>query len=418
MEENLDVLFVDGDENNSLFWEMLLKDAFPESTTTVCRTGFEAIDAAKKGKFNLFVASWELQGMSGFVFMQKIREIRKHKYRPILIFSSILKEEEIVLAGEFGVQNFLLKPFDKAKVIEKINSMLSAERDQDPVAWNLRKIEEWILDDKVTDALKLINKYLNPGPHAARAYSLNGDLWSRTRHLDRSEESYRKSMEIDGNYLPAINGLGKLYLKMRRFDDAAEVFEKAHKLIPNNLDRMINLGNAYLEKGNTNKAEELFEKVRAVDDENPEALAGIGKVAFVEGNMDLAAQFFRESGKGEELAGYFNNNGIMLVNQEKYDEAISLYSNAIRVLPGESKVHFLEFNIGLAYKKSGRNGPAAEAFARSLIRNSGYEKALQGMAVCVKDAKKAGETFDSDLIQEAIKAHKANPEGNTSGGKG
>lgn len=407
MAESLDVLIVDSDENNALFWEMLIKNSFEGSNVTISRTGFEAIDVAKQGKFNFFIASWELQGMSGFVFMQKIREQRKYRYHPILIFSSILKEDEISLAGEFGVKNFLLKPFDKAKVLDKMQKMLKEERDEDPALWNLRKIEEWILDDKVTDALKLISQYLKNGPHAARAFSLAGDLWSRTRHTDKAEEAYKKSLDYESDYLPALNGLGKLYLKLKRIDEATEIFERANQQIPNNLERMLNLGNAYLEKGNTNKAEEMFEKVKAVDEDNPEAAAGMGKVAFAEGNLDLAAQFFRESGKGDELAGYFNNNGIMMVNQGKYDEAISLYSNAIRVLPTESKVHFLEFNIGLAYKKSGRNGPAAEAFARSLIQNPSYEKAFQGLAVSIKDAQKSGESYDNNVVQQAIKAYRA-----------
>lgn len=401
-EIGMNIMVVDENSNNVLFWEMTIKAKFSDAKITTCKTGYEALDIAKKEKFHFFVASWELKPMSGLIFMQRLRDERKHKHTPVLIVSQLLKEEDMYIAREFGIDNYLLRPFDKAKVLEKISSMVEDEKKLDSTQRTLRKVEDWIHENKVNEALKLINDTLKPGPHAAKAYSLNGEIWTRTNQYERAEKSFKQALSYEADYPAALGGLGRLYLKMKKYGEAIAQFELLNKKAPQNLDRLVNLGDAYLGKGDEQKAEELYKQVKTLDEENGDATAGLGKVEFNRGNMELAAQFFRESGKGSEVAAHFNNMGIALVSQDKNDEAIALYKNAINVLPDGTKTHLLEFNIGLAFKKAERAAEAAEAFARSLLSNPSYEKALAGLATCAKEAKAKGLKMNTELLDQAV----------------
>ena len=67
--------------------------------------------------------------------------------------------------------------------------------------------------------------------------------------------------------------------------------------------------------------------------------------------------------------------GVKLVENKKFKEAISHYTNAQYVLPGNEQSHFLLFNIALAFAKWGHLA-AARHFARlALVKEPDYQKA-------------------------------------------
>lgn len=74
----------------------------------------------------------------------------------------------------------------------------------------------------------------------------------------------------------------------------------------------------------------------------------------------------------------------------------------MKILPDETKFHLLEFNIGLAFKKSQRFGDACEAFARSLGCSPTFDKAFTALAACAKEAETKGQTFNVSLVNQAL----------------
>lgn len=403
-------MIVDEDTNFALFWEVAIHEAFPASEVKICRTGNEALDEVKNERYDFFISAWEMEAMSGLIFMQKLRQIFKYRRAPFLIFSKELTNGHLGLASEFGIDNYLLKPFDKERVTEKVKSMIAAESNLDNAQRTLRKVEDWIAENKVNEALKVIGDLLKPGPNAARAYTLYGELWSRTEHLDKAEKAFNEAIKYDENYNAAHQGKAKLLIKLKRFDEAAKQLETLNAKCPGSLDRLINLGNAYLGAGDDKKAEAAFSEVAKQDQENADSKEGMGKVEFNRGNMEIAARFFKESGKGDELATYFNSMGIAMVNQGKFEESIKLYQNAIGVLPDRKRIHLLEFNIGLAYKKNELYGSATNAFARSVLANPQYEKAYHGMALCMREAQNRQQEYDKVAVQKAAQAFRSEQE--------
>lgn len=399
-------LVVDQSKESQDLWKQTLLEAFPDSAVEPALTGEAALEFVAERKFAVIIASWELMPMTCMVYMQKVREIPKNMHTPFVIFAGRMSDRDMALAKEFDIPDVLLAPFDEKKVQKKISDILQVEKDLDPLQRNLRKIETWIMEKRVNEALSLVTSCLKKGPHAARAHCLYGDIWMMAGKFDQAEKAYKAAQTYDPAETRATSGLGKCYLKMNKFDEAMKIFESLQKKVPGNLSRMVTMGNAYLDKGDDSKARKCFDQAREMDSSNAGATEGLGKVEFNAGNMEAAARLFKESGKGDEIASYYNGMAIALVNGGKYDDAIKLYSDALKAIPKNKKESLLLFNIGLAYKKSERFAEAVTAFARSLEASPSNRKALGGMIACAKLAEQKSQSYDKKAADQAIKAHK------------
>lgn len=399
-------LIVDQSKESQKLWADTLAAAFAGATTESALTAEKAIEVLESKKVNLIIASWELQPVSCVAFMQRVRENPKALHVPILIFAGRLTERDQALAKELDIPDFLIAPFEETKVEAKLNQMLRAESDLDPDARNLRKIESWLRERRISEALSLITSCLKKGPNAAKAYCLYGEIWLAANKLEQAEKAFIESLKYDPGFSRSTNGIGKCYLRQNKFDEAMQIFEGLQKKVPGNISRLVTMGNAYLEKGDDEKAKKYFDQAKSLDKDNQDVAAGMGKIEFNAGNLEVASALFKASGKGEELASYYNGMAIAFVNKKNYDQAIKLYLDALSAIPAGSKEGLLHFNIGLAYKKSQRVGDAADAFARATISNPGNLKALSGLINCAREAEKSGLSYDRALADRALRAHK------------
>lgn len=399
-------LVVDQSTESQDLWKQTLLEAFPDAGIEPALTGEAALECVAERRFAVIIASWELMPMTCMVFMQKVREIAKNMHTPFVIFAGRMNEREMALAKEFDIPDVLLAPFDEMKVQKKVSEILQVEKELDTLQRNLRKIETWIMEKRVNEALSLVTSCLTKGPHAARAHCLYGDIWMMAGKFDQAEKAYKAAQTLDPAETRATSGLGKCYLKMNRFEEAMQIFESLQKKVPGNLSRLVTMGNAFLDKGDSSQARKCFDQAREMDLDHASATEGLGKIEFNAGNMEAAARLFKESGKGDEIASYYNGMAIALVNGGKYDEAIKLYNDALKAIPKTKKESLLLFNIGLAYKKAGRFAEAVTAFARSIEASPSNRKALGGMIACAKLAEQNSQSYDKRAANQAIKVYK------------
>jgi serine/threonine protein kinase/Tfp pilus assembly protein PilF len=85
------------------------------------------------------------------------------------------------------------------------------------------------------------------------------DTW--VDHITGNDEdairSLRKTLELDADFVPALEFIGRAYESVGRFDEAIEAFGKAHSLEPTPGNHA-NLAHAYAVAGQTAKAEEIL----------------------------------------------------------------------------------------------------------------------------------------------------------------
>ena len=98
--------------------------------------GFENIDDASDGsaalnkmrgkKYGLVISDWNMEPMSGFELLQKVREETALAETPFIIVTAESKTENVVAAKKAGVSNYIVKPFNAQTLKTKIESVCAA----------------------------------------------------------------------------------------------------------------------------------------------------------------------------------------------------------------------------------------------------------------------------------------------------
>lgn len=398
------VLVVDSEEANVLFFDMLFRE-FGYDTVHTSTNGVEGLEIVGTNHIQFIVVAWELTGsMNGTLFIQKAREKRKRKHLPCLIYSKRMTEEEVTLTKELGFKDILSMPFDKAKAREAIKEILDREADLHPVEVKLRKIESLMEDDKLKEALIMINPRLfSSGPHQTRAYTVVAELYSRMGKHEKMEEYINKALKIDPEYYQAHQLYAKFLSQQGKHDEAIELLQKMSSKSPKNLTTKIGLGTAYIGAERLEEAKAVFEDVMKVDEECQGAKDGLATVAVANGDIPLALQLVAETESGNEMARTFNNMAIGHVNKGEFDVGIQTYKNAITVLSDKAKLSRLHFNLGLAWKKKGDLINSFEELHKCYSLEPSFEKAYLWLAKISKEMKAKGNQIDKEAI-ENIKA--------------
>ena len=91
-----------------------------------CHHAEEAEDGAialarmKAGKFDFVVCDINMPNMTGFDVLKAAKADDNLKHIPILMVTAEARKEDIVLAAQSGAAGYIVKPFSKATLEEKV----------------------------------------------------------------------------------------------------------------------------------------------------------------------------------------------------------------------------------------------------------------------------------------------------------
>lgn len=84
--------------------------------------GFNNVDEATDGnmallklqekKYHLIISDWNMEPMSGFELLKKIRADEQTKAIPFIMVTAESKTDNVIAAKEAGVNNYIVKPFN------------------------------------------------------------------------------------------------------------------------------------------------------------------------------------------------------------------------------------------------------------------------------------------------------------------
>ncbi|MFZ4574272.1 MAG: tetratricopeptide repeat protein [Phycisphaerales bacterium] len=98
--------------------------------------------------------------------------------------------------------------------------------------------------------------------------------------------------------------------------------------------------------------------------------------------FDKAEALYREGlSLDDDIAGAWNNYGVVLLEQGKYMEAVPAFGRAADLSPSDPTPYE---NLGLLYHRAGYSKEALEAYGRSLERDPNWLPSLRGATVCAK----------------------------------
>jgi two-component system chemotaxis response regulator CheY len=86
--------------------------------------GAVALSMLKGSKFDFVVSDINMPNMNGFELLKNIKADDGLKTIPVLMVTAEAKKEDIVLAAQSGAAGYIVKPFTKATLEEKVQKIM------------------------------------------------------------------------------------------------------------------------------------------------------------------------------------------------------------------------------------------------------------------------------------------------------
>jgi two-component system chemotaxis response regulator CheY len=86
--------------------------------------GQVALTMLKNSKFDFVVSDINMPNMNGFELLKNIRSDEALRGIPVLMVTAEAKKEDIVAAAQGGASGYIVKPFTKATLEEKVQKIL------------------------------------------------------------------------------------------------------------------------------------------------------------------------------------------------------------------------------------------------------------------------------------------------------
>jgi CheY-like chemotaxis protein len=122
--QKLVILVVDDIQINLDIAESILKDQFGLRLCTSARAAMEVLN---REKISLILLDIEMPDISGFEFLQQIRQNPEAKDIPVIIVTSYATPEFIERAIASGADGYLIKPFIPETLLKRVNTILKID---------------------------------------------------------------------------------------------------------------------------------------------------------------------------------------------------------------------------------------------------------------------------------------------------
>ena len=86
--------------------------------------GVVALNMLKQTKYDFVVTDINMPNMNGFDLLKAIKTEEGLKHLPVLMVTAEARKEDIVLAAQTGAAGYIVKPFTKATLEEKVQKIM------------------------------------------------------------------------------------------------------------------------------------------------------------------------------------------------------------------------------------------------------------------------------------------------------
>ncbi len=88
--------------------------------------GTMALAKMEQKEYKLIIYDWNMEPMSGLELLKTIRAHEKYKTLPFIMITAETKAENVIIAKNAGVNNYIVKPFNAATLKMKLAAVIGA----------------------------------------------------------------------------------------------------------------------------------------------------------------------------------------------------------------------------------------------------------------------------------------------------
>ncbi|MBI2602187.1 MAG: response regulator [Deltaproteobacteria bacterium] len=382
-------------------------------------TGVGDVHAFEKGKDawewvkankepDMIIMEWRIPEVTGPILIQRIRN-RGYGMVPIVVISSLVKDNEVALLKEIGVDHVLRKPFDNRSFYKGIVQTIQRNRlPKDQVSLELR-IRKLLRIGKVKEAYWLVRKFIEDPliiPEAKLAIQAEYEYYKG--HYKKAKELAIKAMRRGKETVYLMNLLGNCLMKLKMFDEALLFLDKAHEHCPLNIERVVNIADAEMQLDNFDKATEAVETAKSLDPEAEQVSEVEAKLAIETNDENTARKILDQLESNRKIVSYMNNRAIALARAGRFGDGIALYERTLKTLPEHDKQlkAVVSYNLGLAHARQGAKEESLAVLNLIKPEEEGLKKKVASLVKKIKGSIASGKAIhfshdDAELVAKA-----------------
>lgn len=153
------------------------------------------------------------------------------------------------------------------------------------------------MDEDSEKELALSKKLVEKYPMSARAHDWLAGSYTGLDKTDKAREHWKKGMELDSTFIPAITNLGFSYLftTPKDFKQAEKYMALVVEKVPESSRAHIDLGDCYRAQNDLKKALASYSKAAQLDPDDQVAHSKAGHANSFLGNFDAARKNFQDA---------------------------------------------------------------------------------------------------------------------------
>lgn len=217
-------------------------------------------------------------------------------------------------------------------------------------------------------------------PWLGQAHSNLGLLLLDMGRTDEAMSQFEQALKINPDDYWAPYGMGMILANQGKLREASDQFERAIYAYPGHFMAHHELGLIMLAMHNVEAAEAHFLAALRINPDFSPSHVGMTMIMESRGKPNEAADHLRAALRAAPDADlYFRLAGI-LVNENKLDEALECYSQAVRLKPDNP---IMRYNLGVALERKRELKEAIAQYREAIRLQPKYAKAHRNLAVAL-----------------------------------
>ncbi len=329
--------------------------------------------------YDLVLCDWNMPGMLGIEVLAHMRADERLKSVPFIMITAEMQDDIVAQAAEDQVDGYIIKPFTKALLQEKIDQVFNRRFNPSHFDSLLQLGDTYLANNMIAQAEDAYNQALTIKFDLARAMMGLALCAKAKKDYDEAEKWLRKATLAQPKFAKGYDELAEIYKIKGDEAKRLEALKTAVAISPRDSSRQVSFGEAQIKCGDMEGARHSFAKAVEIDPGAQNQTERIAEAYLESGKYDDAVEMFERSLEIDPNAlNTYNRMGIAYRRQKRPEKAIELYDRALQIHPNNAVVIY---NKGCAYLEMKMIPRAAEEFERALEAEPNFAPARKALDV-------------------------------------